>query len=120
MKHLLQLIGSEIKIYSYRSKSLVINNNNIKLIKTHYHLIKTTKLGKTLNIVNIPYFRYADQVSVGDELLVKGNGNLMSSEKVVNVSNIIMQGDCSCFIFLYFSSWSHTITNNYSYFLFYS
>ena len=34
------------------------------------------------------------EVSVGDEVLVKGNGGLVPA-KVVNVSSLIMQGDYS-------------------------
>ena len=36
-------------------------------------------------------FRYADELSVGDEVLVKGNDNF-SLAKVNNVSDIMMQG----------------------------
>ena len=36
-------------------------------------------------------YRYADQVSVGDEVLVLRNDELMPA-KVMNVSSIIMQG----------------------------
>ena len=38
-------------------------------------------------------FRYADQVSRGDEMLVQEKGELMPS-RVTSVSNIIMQGYC--------------------------
>ena len=37
------------------------------------------------------FIRYANKVTVDDEVLVQGNGELIS-EKVVNVSSQIMQG----------------------------
>ena len=37
-------------------------------------------------------FRYADQVSIGDEILTPGNANL-SPATVVNLSSSKMQGD---------------------------
>ena len=36
-------------------------------------------------------FRYADQITVGDELLVHGNGHIMQA-RVINVSSSVMQG----------------------------
>ena len=36
-------------------------------------------------------FRYADNISVGDEVLVEGNDKL-TPLRVINVSNIMMQG----------------------------
>ena len=38
-------------------------------------------------------FRYVDQLSVGDELLVQKD-NRLTPAKVINVSNSIMQGNC--------------------------
>ena len=38
------------------------------------------------------YFRYADQVSVNDQVLVKGNYGLTPA-LVVNVSDSVMQGN---------------------------
>ena len=37
------------------------------------------------------YFRYADQVSVPDEVLVEGNK--LTSEKVINVDTHVLQGE---------------------------
>ena len=37
-------------------------------------------------------FRYADELSIGDEVLVQGN-NKLTLEKVVNVSHISMRGE---------------------------
>ena len=37
-------------------------------------------------------FRYADQVSVTDEILVEGN-NKVNPEKVTNVSTLILEGN---------------------------
>ena len=37
-------------------------------------------------------FRYADQVLIGDELLVQGN-NEMTPAKVINISSFMMQGE---------------------------
>ena len=39
-------------------------------------------------------YRYADQVSVGDEVMVLRNDKFMPA-KVMNVSNLIMQGNYS-------------------------
>ena len=36
-------------------------------------------------------FRYADQLTIGDELLVQGNSKLTPA-KVIHVSNLVMQG----------------------------
>ena len=44
-----------------------------------------------LQWINFP-FRYADHVSIGDEVLVKGN-DVLTPAKVINVSSLIMQGD---------------------------
>ena len=38
-------------------------------------------------------FRFADQVYVGDEVLVQKNDNLIAA-KVISVSSLIMQGYC--------------------------
>ena len=38
------------------------------------------------------YFRYADHVSIGDEVLVEENDKLIP-RKVVNVSGLLMQGN---------------------------
>ena len=38
------------------------------------------------------YFRYADEVSIGDEVLVQGNNGLTPT-KVINVSKITLQGN---------------------------
>ena len=43
-----------------------------------------------LNALNV-FDRYADQLSIDHEVLVQGN-NEVTSAKVVNVSNITMQG----------------------------
>ena len=37
-------------------------------------------------------FSYADLVSVGDEVLVQGNKDILPT-RVINVSNIMLQGD---------------------------
>ena len=37
-------------------------------------------------------FRYANEVSVSDEVLIKDNAKLMPA-KVINVSSLILQGD---------------------------
>ena len=39
------------------------------------------------------FIRDADQVCVGDEMLVQKNDKLIPA-KVINVSSLIMQGDC--------------------------
>ena len=53
------------------------------------------------NIEQIYYFiRYADQVCVGDEVLVQKNDNLFPA-KVINVSSLVMQGDCRFVEFFY-------------------
>ena len=42
-------------------------------------------------------FSYADLVSVGDEVLVQGNSDILPT-RVINVSNIMFEGDqWSCF-----------------------
>ena len=46
-------------------------------------------------------FRFADQVYVGDEVLVKKNDNLIAA-KVISVSSLIMQGYRSIKIFVFF------------------
>ena len=47
---------------------------------------------ENINItINIP-LRYANQLSIGDEILVQENNELIP-EQVINVSNIIMQGN---------------------------
>ena len=38
------------------------------------------------------FFRNADQLTIGDELLVQGNNELVPT-KVISVSNLIMQGN---------------------------
>ena len=43
------------------------------------------------------YFRYADQVAIGDEVLVQGNGEF-TPEKVLNMSQSMMEGDCNFFL----------------------
>ena len=55
------------------------------------------KFHKILNIqLKIPvfsvFFRNADQLTIGDELLVQGNNELVPA-KVISVSNLIMQGN---------------------------
>ena len=40
----------------------------------------------------ICFFRYADQVSIGNEVLVEGNDELTPA-KVINVNSSSMQGD---------------------------
>ena len=40
-------------------------------------------------------FRYADQVSIDDEILVLRN-NKLASMKVISVSKLTLQGKCSC------------------------
>ena len=47
-------------------------------------------------------YRYADQVLVGDEVLVQGIDNLIPA-KVINVSSLNMQGDLCSFIYFAFS-----------------
>ena len=37
-------------------------------------------------------FSYSDLVSVGDEVLVQGNNDILPT-RVINVSNIMLQGD---------------------------
>ena len=47
-------------------------------------------------------FRFADQVYVGDEVLVQKSDNLIAA-KVISVSSLIMQGYCrSIKIFVFF------------------
>ena len=50
----------------------------------------------TIYILNlwafILYLRYAGQVSVGDEVLVNKNGEMIPTE-IVNISDFIMQGN---------------------------
>ena len=46
-------------------------------------------------------YRYADQVLVGDEVLVQGIDNLIKT-KVINVSTLNMQGDLRSFVFFAF------------------
>ena len=43
--------------------------------------------------VHLFIFRYADRVSVGDEILAQVNDEMVPT-KVINVSNLILQGDC--------------------------
>ena len=51
-----------------------------------------TSLNKKPNYVVMEYFfRYAEQLSNGDEVLIQKNFEL-SPEKVINVSDIIMTG----------------------------
>ena len=55
--------------------------------------------------VHTQTFSYADQVSIGNDVLIQGSNKLMTVE-VINVSSIIMQGQYSCiklflFLFLY-------------------
>ena len=38
------------------------------------------------------YFRYADQVSIGDEVLVERNNQLIP-ENITKISNVKMQGN---------------------------
>ena len=44
------------------------------------------------------YFRYANDVSVGDELLVQGNEKLIPT-KVVDITDLIMQGNYSHYFY---------------------
>ena len=47
-------------------------------------------------------YRYADQVSVGDEIMVVTNDKLMPT-RVTNVSSLIMKGSCissNLFVFI--------------------
>ena len=69
--------------------------------------------------VHTQTFSYADQVSIGDDVLIQGNNKLITVE-VINVSSIIMQGQYSCiklflFLFLYvlISKFEMYSTNNY-------
>ena len=39
------------------------------------------------------FFRYSDQVSIGDEVLVKENNQVIPGE-VINVVTLTLQGDC--------------------------
>ena len=48
-----------------------------------------------INQVTIFGFRYADQVSVGDEVLAQGNEEF-TSEKILNVSTFPLQGNQNC------------------------
>ena len=50
-----------------------------------------SELTKNLNHLSFSY-SYAGQVSVGDEVLVQKDDNILPA-KVINVSSIIMQGD---------------------------
>ena len=53
--------------------------------------VSETKKNETYHN-NMLWYRYADQVSVGDEVMVLRNDKLMSA-KVMNVSSFIMQGN---------------------------
>ena len=44
--------------------------------------------------INMLLYRYADQVRVGDEVMILRNDKLMPT-KVMNVSSLIMQGNYS-------------------------
>ena len=54
-----------------------------------FHLFYTKR--NTINNFNTIFFRYADEVSNGDEVLVNKNDKL-SPTKVISVSNTMMQG----------------------------
>ena len=54
-----------------------------------------SELTKNLNHLSFSY-SYAGQVSVGDEILVQKDDNILPA-KVINVSSIIMQGDLISF-----------------------
>ena len=53
------------------------------------------------------YFRCADQISVGDEVLVQQNSNSIPAT-VTNVSDLSMQGDCISSILFYISCQQYT------------
>ena len=50
--------------------------------------------------MNILSFRYAAQVSVGDEVIIARNDKLMPA-KVTNVSRIIIQGNSLSYLFVF-------------------
>ena len=49
-----------------------------------------------MNVIIDFFYRYAIEVCVGDEVLIQGGEGLMP-EKVINVSNSFMQGNCIYF-----------------------
>ena len=61
---------------------------------------------KDSKVFQHPYFRYADQVSVGDEVLIQGYDKLLPT-KVINTSDLMLQGIYS-YLKVLFSS-SHTL-----------
>ena len=68
--------------------SFIIFENHSSLLAVSYYI----------------YFRYADQVAIGDEVLVQGNDGF-TPQRVFNVSYSMMQGDnnfclLSLFVFL--------------------
>ena len=69
-------------------RSIFLLTMNLFILEKNY---------KILNIqLKIPvfsvFFRNADQLTIGDELLVQGNNELVPT-KVISVSNLIMQGN---------------------------
>ena len=68
------------KAAKYINWSMIINyNTNHEIITSHSFL-----------------FRYADQVSIGDEILLLRN-NELASMKVISVSKLTLQGKCCQF-----------------------
>ena len=66
--------------------------------KFHFFLrFCTRKRSKTYLFISC-YFRYANDVSVGDELLVQGNEKLIPT-KVVDITDLIMQGNYSHYFY---------------------
>ena len=78
--------------YQFLSKvSLQVQKSEIFLIQDHiFH---------DIFFIILFYLRYADQVSVGDEVLVQGSDDL-KPEKITNVTSFKLQG------FLFFSFWT--------------
>ena len=61
--------------------------NSTKVYKTTCQTILIRKQ----QINNFCYFRFADQVSIGHEVLVQRNNNLVP-EKVIDVDSLMIQG----------------------------
>ena len=75
---------------------LKVTNNNIT--KPNECSCVTHCQNKNKQITNnIFCSRFADQVSVGDEVMVLDNDKLRP-EKVINISDLIMQGNCTFFL----------------------